>query len=406
MTQRILYISYDGMLEPLGQSQVLAYLEKLAAGRTTHLISFEKPDDWANREQRAAVARRIEDAGICWHPLRYHKRPSAAATAFDIAHGSAVAVGLAWRHRIGVVHARSYIAGLMGLAAKRSSGAKLLFDMRGFWADERVDGNLWPAGGRLYRGAKAAERRLLLAADHVITLTHASVEVLAQLPYLQGRMPPVTVIPTCADLDRFKLQSAPKPDPFVLGYVGSVGTWYLLDEMLTCFRLLREELAGARLLIVNRAEQAMIIDRAIELGIDRSAIEVIAAQHSRMPGLIATMHAAMALYAPSFSRIACAPTKLAEYLGCGVPCLGTAQVGDITTILEPRRIGVSLEEFSEPEMKSAVKRLIALAHEPGVRQRCRQAAVELFSLYGGIASYDKIYSSLSVAPSGKEGIAQ
>src|SRR3954453_19797515 len=39
----ILYISYDGMLEPLGQSQVVAYLEMLAPGRRIHLISFEKP---------------------------------------------------------------------------------------------------------------------------------------------------------------------------------------------------------------------------------------------------------------------------------------------------------------------------------------------------------------------------
>ena len=33
---------------------------------------------------------------------------------------------------------------LMALPAKRMTGAKLLFDMRGFWADERVDGGLWP----------------------------------------------------------------------------------------------------------------------------------------------------------------------------------------------------------------------------------------------------------------------
>ena len=37
----------------------------------------------------------------------------------------------------------------------------------------------------------------------------------------------------------------------------------------------------------------------------------------------------MALYADSYSRVACAPTKLAEYLGCGVPCLGSAGVGDM-----------------------------------------------------------------------------
>ena len=44
----VLYISYDGMLEPLGQSQVLAYLKHLVADRPIHLISFEKAGDWAN----------------------------------------------------------------------------------------------------------------------------------------------------------------------------------------------------------------------------------------------------------------------------------------------------------------------------------------------------------------------
>ena len=48
----ILYISYDGMLEPLGQSQVLAYLKRLANGRRIHLISFEKADDWVNVAER------------------------------------------------------------------------------------------------------------------------------------------------------------------------------------------------------------------------------------------------------------------------------------------------------------------------------------------------------------------
>ena len=47
MSPGVLYISYDGMLEPLGQSQVLAYLERLAAGRRMHLISFEKRAEWA-----------------------------------------------------------------------------------------------------------------------------------------------------------------------------------------------------------------------------------------------------------------------------------------------------------------------------------------------------------------------
>ncbi|HJS40732.1 MAG TPA: glycosyltransferase, partial [Sphingomicrobium sp.] len=192
----ILYISYDGMLEPLGQSQVLAYLERLAPGRRIHLISFEKPADWGDAAARGAMRVRLRQAGIAWHPLRYHKSPSAPATAYDVAVGSALAIALVRRHQLGLVHARSYVAAAMALAAKGLTGAAFLFDMRGLWADERVDGGLWRDGGRLYRAAKSLERRFLLAADHVVTLTHASEKEIRGFDYLAVRSPPISVIPT------------------------------------------------------------------------------------------------------------------------------------------------------------------------------------------------------------------
>src|SRR5207248_9679202 len=96
---------------------------------------------------------------------------------------------------IRLIHARSYVAGLMALAVKRAIGARFLFDMRGLWADERVDGGLWASGGRLYRAAKNIERRLLLGADHVVTLTHASALEIRRFDYLARKIPPITVIP-------------------------------------------------------------------------------------------------------------------------------------------------------------------------------------------------------------------
>ena len=38
---RTLYISYDGVLEPLGESQVVTYLERLSARYDITLVSFE-----------------------------------------------------------------------------------------------------------------------------------------------------------------------------------------------------------------------------------------------------------------------------------------------------------------------------------------------------------------------------
>jgi glycosyltransferase involved in cell wall biosynthesis len=251
----ILYITYDGILEPLGQSQVLGYLGKLSPQWRIHVISFEKRREREDAARMAAMRLRLREQGIGWTPLAYHKSPSIPATAYDITLGSIVTAWLAVRNRAAVLHTRSYVPALMALPAKRISGAKLLFDMRGFWADERVDGGLWPRGGVLYRVTKWLERLFLRNSDHVVTLTQASISEISCLSSPQNSVPPLTVIPTCADLDHFRPQKQPPSEPFVFGYVGSAGTWYLLDEIVSFYLALTEHRRDARLLFVNRNEQ-------------------------------------------------------------------------------------------------------------------------------------------------------
>ena len=391
----ILYLSYTGMLEPLGQSQVLAYLERLAAGRNIHLVSFETAENWSDAARRQALSRRIADAGIAWHPLRYHKKPSAAATAYDIAQGISLGLRLVRRHGLSIVHARSYVPSVMALAIKRLTGARFLFDMRGFWADERVDVGLWPRGGRLYRIAKGFERRFLLSADAVVSLTHAGKREIETFAYLAGRVPPITVIPTCADLERFTPGVRSPDGPFTLGYVGGAGTWYLFDEALTVFRAVREERPDARLLIVNRSEHAFIRNRLRAKAIPPDAVELLSADHREVPDLMRRMDAGIVLIKPVYSKTASAPTKLAEFLGCGVPCLVNSGVGDMEAIIANHRVGFVMHEFSDKACADAVRALLALAGEPGIAARCVEAARRHFSLDEGVTSYAGIYGQLA-----------
>ena len=68
---RVVYVTYDGALDPLGSSQVLPYLLGLAArGFDMALVSFEKRERWANDALRTALQRRLEAAGVLWRPLR------------------------------------------------------------------------------------------------------------------------------------------------------------------------------------------------------------------------------------------------------------------------------------------------------------------------------------------------
>lgn len=398
----VLYISYDGILEPLGQSQVLAYLKCLAPERTIHLISFEKSEDWARIVDRKGVADGIAASGIIWHPLRYHKQPTALATLWDIVFGIALGLWLVSRYKLNIVHARSYVASVIALTLKHITGAKYIFDMRGFWADERVDGGLWPNGGRLYRIAKWFERKFLLNADVVVSLTQAAVDEINTFSYLQGKMPEFIVITTCADLKLFRpaqVQSTEQHShrPFTLGYVGSVGVWYLFDETLRCFQLLRELVPDARLYILNRGGHEYICDRIKAMNIDSDIVQIDATDQFGVARAMQEMDAGIFFIKPVFSKIASAPTKLGEFLGCGVPCLGNIGVGDMAAILVNEQVGVALTSFDEDSMRKALKRLLKLTQTVGIKERCREVALQYFSLDEGVRRYASVYKQLDVS---------
>ena len=83
----ILYITYDGLLEPLGQSQVLAYQEKLSEQFNIVLFSYEKPSDLKKSDLFLQIKERISQSSIKWIFRRYHKSPSLISTFYDLAIG-------------------------------------------------------------------------------------------------------------------------------------------------------------------------------------------------------------------------------------------------------------------------------------------------------------------------------
>ena len=127
----------------------------------------------------------------------YHKRPTVLATLFDILKGQIISMQIARKIKTDILHVRSYIPALIALPTKKLTGAKMLFDIRGFWADERVDSGIWPRGSTIYRIVKYLERYLFLEADHVVTLTKASVSIIKGFNYWSDLFPEITVINLC-----------------------------------------------------------------------------------------------------------------------------------------------------------------------------------------------------------------
>ena len=392
----VLYISYTGMLEPLGQGQVLAYLERLSGRYAFHLLSFEKPG-WRASPQRALVERRMAAAGIAWHPLDYHGWPSLLATGYDIARGIRLGAQLVRRHGLRIVHARSYVPAMMALAIKRRRGVRFLFDMRGFWADERVDSGRLRRGSRFYRYVKGRERQFLLCADAVVSLTQAAADEIASFDYLRGRTPPVAVIPTCADLDLFR-PDRHSGDAFVLGYVGSTGNWYDFGAVLDCFASLREIVPDARLSVVTQDDHAKVRASVAGRGWAAGSVEVRSASHSEVPELIRGMSAGILVAKPSYAHLARAPTRFAEFLGCGVPFACNEGIGDITAIIAGEGVGVVIRALDADGRLAAMRALVEAARDPAPADRCRETPLRRFSVDLGAERYDAVYRVLEATP--------
>jgi glycosyltransferase involved in cell wall biosynthesis len=402
---RSLFLTYDGLLSPLGQSQILPYMRGLRRrGHAVVILSFEQTANAATAAQHG-LRQELEAEGIIWQALRYHKRPTVPATGFDIAQGVAAARLLISRHQIEVLHARSYVPMLMALLA--AGKQRLIFDMRGFWADERVDGNLWnrqrPAYDLLYRLAKGLERWGLRRADHVVLLTRAAARVLPDIPSVSKPLPPVTVIPTCVDLDRFQpLAEKPArrrdlglPSGRILVYQGSIGTWYLLPEMVAFIKKAKERWPDLLWLVLAPGEHDLVRRVTTEAGLAEGRdFRLQSLKHKDVPRWLSAADAALFFIKPSYSKISSCPTKFGECLASGLPVVANDGVGDVADTIDRERVGAVVHQFNESAYAGALETLEALLDDPKTAMRCRRAAEVEFDLAEAITRYDGIYTSL------------
>jgi glycosyltransferase involved in cell wall biosynthesis len=402
---RVLYITYDGLTDPLGRSQVLPYLTGLSKrGHRIDVLSCEKPERLA--KDGARIAEMCAEARIGWRSLRYHKRPPILSSALDATALGREAIALHRQHDYDLVHCRSYIPARAGLILKRRFGIRFLFDMRGFWPDEKVEGENWdlrnPVYNLVYRYFKRLESRMLCSADHIVSLTQAGKVQLQTRAELSAKTMPITVIPCCVDFGHFPLASDEmrnaarkrlgiNPDQAVIAYLGSLGSWYLLDEMLGFFRAYSSRNEQTRFLFVTPDDPQTIRAAAARLGVDPGQLVIHSASREEVPDLMAAADLGIFFIKPVFSKTASSPTKMGEMLALGLPIVTNSGVGDVEAMVEDMDCGIAIQNFEQESFVRAIDRLGSLK---GSKKERRRRALPWFDLEVGVDRYDEVYRNL------------
>ena len=396
------------MLDPLGQTQVLPYLQQLAEiGVEFTVLSFERPVAYTDegRERCRRLHSELRQHRIDWHWLPYHKTPSLPATAYDVFAGYRLARRLMRDKQIELVHARSHIPATIALHLKRRLGTKMIFDVRGLMADEYVDANHWRKESIPYRLTKKAETRALTAADGVVTLTQTIWDVIKNWDSLRNRNVPHAVVPCCADLEVFRFDSEARTqrrkelgveDRLVIVYSGSIDGWYLTEEMADFFMTLRQREPRSHLLWLTTGSHERIRDLMQARELTNCEYTVHTAAAREVPSYLSASDAGLAFIKPCFSKLASSPTKFAEYLACGLPLVINRGVGDSDSLADENRVAAMISDFNNEEYARASAELLLMAANPDeTRRRMRDVAEKLFDVRGlGVHRYVRLYEEV------------
>ena len=393
--QEIIYITYDGIMEPLGESQVLSYLELISKYYKINLISFEKKEDLNNKNKLKIFNKRLNNKKICWIKRRYYKSPKIISTIYSVITGMIISFYFLIVKKIKIIHIRSYIPGLMIIFYKNFFKFKLIFDMRGFWPEEKIDRIGWKKNSFMYFFFKKIEKKLFKISDSIICLTSESADIIkASNLYINKYK--FIVIPTCVDTNKFnnlKRIYRKKSKKILFGYLGTIDKAYNIDRVLKIFYNMLKFNNKLILKIFYNDINNIVYQKFKNYKIPKENYSIKFVKRNFLSKELNEIDIGIFFLNENYSVKASFPTKIAEFLSCGKPIFCNNFNKDITSLIKKNKIGI-INNFKNHNYNKIYNDINRLLIDKKLNARCRNIAEKKLSLKKGVQSYLQLYNNI------------
>lgn len=310
---------------------------------------------------------------------------------------------------VDILHCRSHWSALAGcevVRALRARGrrAALVYDMEGAAGEEERYAALM-TGARGLRSRvreqmlRGLESRGLRIADHVICVSENMKAFIGTAYNIQPSR--VSVVQSTADARLFYHDpdagsaargalGIPQASPVIM-YNGSFAPYQRPDVFLGFFAKVLRANPQAILLIVSRQEQRAI-ELTSEAGLPSDGVRVTSAPYDEMRRYLNAADWGLCLRDDDIVNRVASPTKVAEYLCCGVPVVVTPWAGDYGSLVADNGLGVLLDASADDARAvEAVSSLSTGDH----KKRCAQWASANLTHQSALATYGRVYSELA-----------
>jgi len=403
--KKILYITYDGLTDPVGEAQILPYIKELSNKFSFFVISFEKKENLTEEK-----IKKIKSYNFVWYKRNYHKKPYILSTLFDLFVCLITATYLVLSYKIKVIHCRSYVTSLIGLFLKKFFKCKFIFDMRGFWADERVSGKIWNLNYKphriVYSFFKKKEKEFFYYADKIISLTNNGKRFILENFCINDNK--IEVIPCSVNYDFFnptlfsqtqknklKEELGIFSESIVLCYAGSTGEWYLFDKMIEFFKFFKKNFLNSCFLMLLHGDLEKIKRIINNLNISNHIL-IKNVAYEAMNYYLSIVDFGIFFLNEDYPHYGTSPTKFSEFCAMNIPVICN-KIGDLQQHINEIGLGFCLNTLNEEnflkiieQIKNEYEKILEFRNNNVIRNRSRL----IYDYKIAIEKYSNVYKTI------------
>ena len=389
-----IYLSHDGLLDHIGQSQILPYLKVYSKITTVYLITFEKE---FNLYRAKILKKKLEeDTQIKWIYFKYHK--NIVCKIYDFIKLTLFTLFLSKKNNINFIHCRSYFPAISIYFLNHFLKYNFLFDIRDFWADEGIEIKKYKI---IYKLVKLLEGKIIQKSCHVVCLTQKAKNFILNKysNIYQISKNKITVIPCGTEFNLFNPRNLKKnlrnkiqrdlklKNRNVLLYYGSIGENYLIDKMINFFRVLKSYDKSWIFLFLINNDHDYLREKLNNSGLHNNFYRITSSNRKNLPYYLSLSDLSIFYYRQGMRSIGCSPTKLADLFAMNVPVITSNFLGDMDKVIKfSRNYSYLIDSSQKSIIINHVKKIISIKDKSLIRKNSKY-----FDFLSGTNKYKNIY---------------
>lgn len=386
-----LFVSYDGLLDPLGQSQILPYLLGLSnSGVKVHIFSFEKTDKTPS--EILQLHHSLTKSGIGWTHLPFQNGRLRYLSRLFLANIYITYLVLLYRPKL--LHFRTVLSA--SLACLPLLFVPFLLDVRAFAGEWITCGRIAPRSPQAYF-LRLVERYCLSYARSIVVLDHSAYSYILKNHVIRG---PVYVIPTSTDMSLYEHQHSPRhkttPRSIRLVYLGGVRPPYLPILAFQLQRRISDCGYTCSLDFINYSDHDYLHDLASSLTFKPCEYTIFKLPHSLVPQILPQYDIGLVFNEYSYWRSMSSPTKIGEFLASGLHVVGNRGIHALSRLSDLYPDSVTLYSTSSifSLSDSDIHKLVEYTSLPNRQDKARIIAENHYSLEQAVETYLQAYQAV------------